>query len=71
MKQRKQIVLISKLLRNDFRISKIMTKMNKKSFEKKIDKSMSKATREKKTIKKVKQIKFKKNMVEIISKNEI
>ena len=35
-KQRKQIVLISKLLRSDFRISKITTKMNKKSSEREL-----------------------------------
>ena len=38
---------------------------------KKIDKNMSKAMTEKKTIKKIKQMKFRKNIVKIISENEI
>ena len=36
-----------------------------------IDKNTSKATTEKKTIKKVKQMKFRKNIVEMTSKNKI
>ena len=37
-KQRKKVVLISKLFRNDFRISKITTKINKKSSQKELTK---------------------------------
>ena len=69
--QRKQVVLISKLLRSSFRSTKTTSQINEKLFKRNFKKYVKNNDRKKKTIKKIKQIKFKNQIIEITSKNEI